>query len=88
MQIFPWNCRGLGNPIKAETVKGLMKLAPFEILLLQETKIEEDALLLISKNKWKMNSGKAINARGSYGGLATLWCEENFQLKKEYATQH
>ena len=34
-----------------------------------------------------MNSGKAVNARGSYRGLATLWCEENFQLKKEYATQ-
>ena len=35
-----------------------------------------------------MNSGKVVNARGSFGALATLWCEENFQLKKEYATQH
>ena len=35
-----------------------------------------------------MNYGKAIRARGSCGGLATLWCEENFQLKKGYATQH
>ena len=88
MWITSWNCRGLGNPIKAEVVKDLMKLAPSENLLLQETKIEEDALILISKNKWKLNSGKAVSARGSCGGLATLWCEENFQLKKEYATQH
>ena len=88
MQITSWNCRGLGSPIKAEAVKDLMKMAHSEILLLQETKIEEDVLILISKNKWKLNSGKAISARGSYGGLATLWCEENFQLKKEYATQH
>ena len=68
MHITSWNCRGLGNPIKAEVVKDLMKLAPSEILLLQETKIEEEALLLISKNKWKLNSGKVVSARGSCGG--------------------
>ena len=78
MQITSWNCRGLGNPIKAEVVKDLMKLAPFDIILLKETKIEEDALLLISKNKWKLNYGNVVSARGSRGGLATLWCEENF----------
>ena len=65
-----------------------MKLAPTDLLLLQETKIEEDSLLLISKNKWNLSFGKAVSARGSYGGLATLWREENFQLKKEHATQH
>ena len=79
MKITSWNCRGLGNPIKSEAVKDLMKLAPFDIILLKETKIEEDALLLIRKNKWKLNSGKAISAKGSCGGLATLWHEENFQ---------
>ena len=65
-----------------------MKLAPTDLLLLQEKKIEEDALLLISKKKWNLTSGKAISARGSCGGLATLWREDNFQLKNEYATQH
>ena len=78
MQLVSWNCRGLGNPIKAEAVKDLMNLALSEILLLQETKIEEEALLLVSKNQWKLNSNKAVSARGSCGGLATLWCEENF----------
>ena len=63
---------------KAEAIKNLMKLAPTDLLLLQETKIEEDTLLLISKNKWNLSSSKAVSARGSYGGLATLWCEENF----------
>ena len=62
MQITSWNYRGLGNPIKAEVVRDLMKMAPSEILLLQETKIEEEALLLISKNKWKLNSGKVVSA--------------------------
>ena len=78
MQITSWNRRGLGNPIKDEVVEDLMRMFPYEILLLQETKIEEEALLLLSKNKWKSNAGKVVNARGACGGLATLWCEENF----------
>ena len=48
MQVTSWNCKGMGNPIKAKVVKDLMKMASSEILLLQETKIEEEALLLLS----------------------------------------
>ena len=72
MQIVSWNCRGMGNPIKAEAVKYLMRMDCSDILLLQETKIEEDLLLFLSKSKWKMNVGKAVSARGTSGGLATL----------------
>ena len=88
MLLTSCNSRGLGHSSKAEAVKNLMKLDHFDLLLLQETKIEEDALLLISKNKWNMASGKAVNARGSCGGLATLWCKDNFQLINEYVTQY
>ena len=35
-----------------------------------------------------MNAGKAVNARGTSGGLATLWCEDNFHLKSSLVTQH
>ena len=74
---------GLGNPFKADMIKDLLRMVPSDILLLQETKVEEEALLLLSKNKWKFNSGKAVSARGTCGGLATLWCEEKFHLKKK-----
>ena len=63
-----------------------MKLVSFEILLLQETKIEEEALILLTKTKWKLNVDKVVSARGSSGGLATLWSEEKFQLKHWFAT--
>ena len=86
MQIISWNCRGLGNPIKAEAVKDLLRLIPSELCLLQETKIEEEGLLLLSKKKWKMNVGRVVSSGGTYGGLATLWCDENFQLKRWFAT--
>ena len=60
----------------------------FDLLLLQETKIDEDSLLLLSNSKWKLNSGKAVNARGTCGGLATLWSEEKFHLKRWFVSQH
>ena len=61
---------------------------PLDILLLQETKIEEDALLSISKSKWKKNAGLAVSARGSSGDLDTLWSEDIFHLKNSFRTQH
>ena len=86
MQTVSWNCRGLGNQTKAEAVKDLLKMVPSDILLLQETKIEEESLLLLSKTKWNLNSGKAISARGTFGGLATLWSAEKFQLNHWFST--
>ena len=68
----------MGNPKKADAVKDLLRMEPSDILLLQETKIAEDALLLLSKTKWKKNFGMAVSARGTSGGLATLWYEEFF----------
>eukprot|EP00253_Pinus_taeda_P001799 PITA_01799 len=46
--------------MKAEAVKDLLKMETSDILLLQETKIEEDALISLSRTKWKKNLGKAI----------------------------
>jgi exonuclease III len=88
MKIVSWNCRGLGNSTKIEAVKDLMKVEPTNILMLQETKIEGEALLEISKNKWQKNTGKAISARGSSRGIETLWKEEQFSLVNSYNTQH
>ena len=88
MQLVSWNCRGLGNPFKADAVKDILRMVPSDILLLQETKIKEEVHLILSKNKWKLNPVKALSARGTSGGLATLWCEEKFHLKIFFATQH
>ena len=88
MRLVSWNSRGMGNPVKSEAVKDLLKIETPEILMLQETKIEGGSLLQISSNKWKKNAGKAISARGSFGGLATLWAEEEFTLESSFDTQH
>lgn len=88
MKLVSWNCRGLGNSAKIEAVKDLLQSDPADILLLQETKIAGQALLEISKTKWKKNTGIAVNARGSSGGLATLWREEQYQLISTHQTLH
>ena len=71
MHITSWNCRGLENPKKAEVVKYLLRMEPSDILLLQETKIVKDVLLLLRKTKWKKNYGMDVSARGTSGGLPT-----------------
>lgn len=88
MKLVSWNYRGLGNPAKIEAVKDLLKSEPANILLLQETKIAGQALLETSKSKWKKISGIAVSARGSSGGLATLWNEDKFQLINTHETLH
>ena len=88
MQFICWNCRGLVNPIKAESVKDLLRMVSSDILLLQETNIDEESLLLLSNSKWKMSVGKAVNTRGTLGGLTNIWCEGNFHLKNWLVTQH
>ena len=87
MLIISLNSRGLGNPAKAEAFKNILKMEPADILLLQETKIEEATLLSISRIKWKKNVGVAVSARGTSGGLATLCSDDKFILNSSYVTQ-
>ena len=88
MQLTSWNCRGLGNPKKSEEVKDLLRMESPDILLLQETKIDKDTLLFLSKNKWNMNNGIDVSARGTCGGLATIWPVDKFTLLSSFASQH
>ena len=55
---------------------------------IQETRIEGETLLDLSKKKWKKNFGKAVSARSTSGGLATLWLGDKFHLKSSFETQH
>ena len=72
MQIVLWNCRGLGNPKKAEAMKDILRMEPRYILLLQETKIEEEVLLLLSKSKWKIIMAW-LSVQGALQGALQLY---------------
>jgi hypothetical protein len=50
MHYVSWNCRGLGNKPKEEAIKDLVRMSNPEVLLIQETKMEESETLQASKN--------------------------------------
>ena len=74
--------------MKAEVVKNILKMEPADILLLQETKIEEEVILSISRSKWKKNARVVVSAWGTSRGLTTLWSNDKLLLKSSYVTQH
>jgi exonuclease III len=88
MQYVSWNCRGLGSKIKEEALRDIVRLERPEVLLIQETKMEEADLLKISPSFWKKGPGKAVSARGASGGLATFWDSTKLELIEEIATTH
>ena len=53
MKAFSWNYRGLGSKGKEEAMLDLISLHHPDILLIQETKLEEKAFLQTSKKFWK-----------------------------------
>jgi exonuclease III len=88
MQYISWNCRGLGSKLKEEALRDLLRLVRPEVLLIQETKMEEEELLRISNVLWKNGPGRAVSARGASGGLATLWDSTKLELVEEAGTTH
>ena len=84
MNIVSWNYRGLGNSSKVEAVKDLIKRASLDVLLLQETKIDKDTLLSLSKMSWNKNVGLVVSAHGSEGGIALVVREPFLSVKLSY----
>ena len=72
MQYVSWNCRGLGNTLKEVAIRDLVRVMRPEVLLIQETKMEEVDLLRASNMFWKKGPSRSANARGASGGLATF----------------
>lgn len=72
MRYISWNCRGLGSPQKVEAMRDLVRINKPEILLVQETKMEDDSTLHAGKAFWKKSLGEAVSSRGVSGGLATF----------------
>ena len=49
MKVLSWNYRGLGSKVKEEAMKDLISLSHPDILLIQETKMEEDAFFQVKE---------------------------------------
>jgi hypothetical protein len=76
------------STLKEEAIKDLVRLVRPEVLLIQETKMEEEALLRASNAFWKKGPGREVSARGASGGLATFWDSAKLDLVEEEGTTH
>ena len=83
-----WNCRGLGSKSKEEALKDIIRINKPDILLVQETKMEDSILYQDGNTFWKKGKGKAISSRGASGGLATFWDTSKFELINEECSMH
>ena len=78
----------MGSKTKEEAIKDLVRINSLEILLIQETKMEEPETIQASKNFWKKGEGRAVSARGASGGIATFCNSSPLALLDEYKTTH
>ena len=67
MKIVSWNCRGLGSNKKMDSMKALIGTTSLDILMIQETKMEEAYFLQSAPFFWKFCEGLAVSARGASG---------------------
>ena len=88
MRYISWNCRGLGSTLKEDAMRDLVRIHNPEILLVQETKMEEVAVLQAGKKFWNKGPGIANNSRGASSGIATFWNANLYDLEAEVRELH
>ena len=54
-------------------MRDLIRISGPDILLIQETKMEEESFLQSAHLFWKSGKGLAKSAGGTSGGIGTLW---------------
>lgn len=78
----------MGYKTKEEAIKSLITTEALDILLIQETKLEDLVFLQVSKKLWNKCEAKAFSARGASGGLGTLWNASKFSVISETLNTH
>ena len=78
----------MGRKVKEEEIRSLIRIEAHDILLIQETKLEDTVFLLASKKLWNISEARAISFRGASGGLGTLWNASKFSVISEARNTH
>ena len=66
----------------------LIRISSHDILLIKETKMEEESFLQTAQLFWKKGVGIAKSTRGASGGISTLWKKEAFDPIQSYSHTH
>ena len=62
-------------------MRDLVRINKPEILLVQETKMEDDSTLHAGNTFWKKGPRISNNSRGALGGIATFWDSTLYDLE-------
>ena len=88
MNLISWNVRGLNSPGKHKMVKNMIQKERPNILFLQETKCNSEALGSILSKAWPSFNSVAVDASGSSGGLAINWDTQSIMLANFHAAHN
>ena len=78
----------MGSKAKEEAIRNLIRTETLDILLVQETKLEDTVFLHSSKKIWYKSEARAISARGASGGIGTVWNMSKFVVLYEVRNTH
>jgi len=78
----------IGGPRKTIQIKYLVKHERPTFLFLQESKLEDNDLMGVSKSFWKESSGITQSSRGASRGLNIFWDDNSFSLKEYQVTMN
>ena len=78
----------MGSKTKEEAIRILIRIDSPDILLVQETKLEDVFFLHASKKLWNRSEARAISARRALGGLGTIWNANKFSIIYEASNIH
>lgn len=78
----------MGSKVKEEAIRSMIRTETPDILLIQETKLEDSVFRQTSKRLWFKSEARAVSARGASGGIGTLWIENKFAVISEASNTH
>ena len=87
MKMLSWNSRVLGHPSKVLALRDLIHSEKPDIILIQETKLEQQEIRGIIDQQ-KQYKGCTSDSRGSSGGIATLWDHNKWTYVSVNLQQH
>eukprot|EP00253_Pinus_taeda_P010539 PITA_10539 len=87
MKLLSWNSRGMGHPSKTTALRDLLHNERPEILLIQETKKNQNEMQKIIDAQ-RHFSGVISSSRGASGGIVTMWNNQNWDCNSTIYNQN
>jgi len=80
-RLLSWNVRGLNDSRKRDVIKSFLREWRYDLICLQETKLEAVSLFVIRSLWGNFSAGfDFLKAEGASGGIIVMWDKNIFNL--------